>query len=322
MCTVGMGLPWGGRDGPHGGMRLTIERLTTIADQHGLITRSDVMQHGFARSAWGRAVSRGDLVVVADGVGVLPGTDITPIVNIAAAVRSADGLASHRSAAHLHGVWRSGDRPVDVIRPSGRDLTALQSHVLTHRPRDRTLVASMMVHGIPCTTPARTIIDFGGVRPRHVFDVLVAMRAAQLLTLADLDAELARRSMNVPGAAAARRALERQVLTSSAPDSVLEARFAELCREYELPAIEHHPIVIGYEIDFRFVGTRVLVECDGFAFHGRTAEQFDRDRRRDAELTAAGYVVIRVTWGMVCESPGVVARTLRIALQRASTAVV
>jgi very-short-patch-repair endonuclease len=313
-----VGLPADVLGCPHVAIRLNIERLTALADRHGLITRADVMHSGFARAAWGRAANRGDLVVVADGVGVLPGTDITPIVNIAAAVRCAHGIASHRSAAYLHGVWRSGDRPVEVIRPTGRDVTARMSHVITHRPRDRQTVPFVNVHGISCTTPARTLVDFAGLRPRNVFDVLVAMRAAQLLTLSDLDHELSTRPSNVPGAAAARRALERQAITTSAPDSVLEARFAELCRAHGLPPVEHHAIVLGYEIDFRFVGTDVLVECDGFAFHGRTAEQFDRDRRRDAELSAAGYLVIRVTWGMVTESPAAVARTILLALQHHS----
>ena len=35
------------------------------------------------------------------------------------------------------------------------------------------------------------------------------------------------------------------------------------CGKHHLPAVEFHPIVEGYEVDFRVVGTPVLLECDG-----------------------------------------------------------
>ena len=298
------------------GMRLTTERLTAIADNWQLVTRRDVEDDGWARSAWGRAVRRQDLLVVADGVGILPGATITPEVRIAAAVRSAPGAAaSHRSAAFLYGAWRSGDRPVDIIRPTGRDLAAHGCPVFTHRPVDRDRIQFVHRSGIPSTTPERTLIDFAGLRPRNVIDVMVSMRAAGLVTLQGITDELDRRSTNVPGAAATRRALEREVLRTTAPDSMLEARFAELAKAFDLPAMQHHAVVIGYEVDFLVIGTNVVIECDGFDFHGRNHEQFERDRRRDAELTAAGYRVIRVTWGMVCDRPASVARTIRAALR-------
>ena len=44
------------------------------------------------------------------------------------------------------------------------------------------------------------------------------------------------------------------------------------------------------------VGTPVVVECDGWEFHVTSRTQFARDRERDAMLSAAGYVVVRVTW--------------------------
>jgi len=298
-------------------MRLTTERLTSIADRWQLVTRRDVEDDGWARSAWSRAVRRRDLLVVADGVGILPGAPITPEVRIAAVTRSAPGAAaSHRSAAFLYGAWRSGDRPVDIIRPTGRDLAGLGCPVFTHRPADRGRVTVVQRSGIPCTTPERTIVDVAGLRPRNVVDLIVSMRAAGLVTLEDIARELDQRPMNAPGAAATRRALDREVLRTTAPDSMLESRFAELARALGLPAMQHHAIVIGYEVDFLVIGTNIVIECDGFDFHGRNQEQFERDRRRDAELTAAGYVVVRVTWGMVCDRPAAVARTIRAAVRQ------
>ena len=54
---------------------------------------------------------------------------------------------------------------------------------------------------------------------------------------------------------------------------------------------------------------RVVVECDGHAFHERTPEQAAHDKRRDRFMTRAGYKVLRFTgsevyrnlWGCVSE---------------------
>lgn len=40
---------------------------------------------------------------------------------------------------------------------------------------------------------------------------------------------------------------------------------------------------------------KLIVECDGHAFHERTKEQAARDRSRDREATLAGYDVFRFT---------------------------
>jgi very-short-patch-repair endonuclease len=47
---------------------------------------------------------------------------------------------------------------------------------------------------------------------------------------------------------------------------------------------------------------------DGFAYHASRAA-FERDRLRDAELQAAGYRTIRVTWSQIESRPeAIVAR--------------
>ena len=53
-----------------------------------------------------------------------------------------------------------------------------------------------------------------------------------------------------------------------------------------------------HEVDFLWSPQRLVVEVDGFAYHASRAA-FERDRLRDAELQAAGYRVIRVTWSQI-----------------------
>ena len=66
--------------------------------------------------------------------------------------------------------------------------------------------------------------------------------------------------------------------------------------------VELQAPVEGYRADFLLtvsqggaVTGRVVVECDGHAFHERTKEQASRDRSRDRAMTLAGYKVLRFT---------------------------
>lgn len=47
----------------------------------------------------------------------------------------------------------------------------------------------------------------------------------------------------------------------------------------------------------------VIVECDGHDFHERTKEQAARDKRRDRDLLAAGYPVMRFTGSEIYKDP-------------------
>lgn len=58
--------------------------------------------------------------------------------------------------------------------------------------------------------------------------------------------------------------------------------------------------VPGHEVDFVWRDLRVVAEVDGYAFHA-SARSFAEDRQRDAELTAAGYRVLRFTWADLVE---------------------
>ena len=80
--------------------------------------------------------------------------------------------------------------------------------------------------------------------------------------------------------------------------SEAEARFLALIRKAQLSEPETNVRVGGYEVDFLWRRERVVVEVDGFAFHS-SRRTFENDRRRDRELTARGFNVLRVTWRQV-----------------------
>jgi very-short-patch-repair endonuclease len=51
------------------------------------------------------------------------------------------------------------------------------------------------------------------------------------------------------------------------------------------------------------------VEIDGFAFHS-SRRAFEADRRRDAELQARGWRVVRITWRQLAREPERVVATI------------
>lgn len=62
---------------------------------------------------------------------------------------------------------------------------------------------------------------------------------------------------------------------------------------------------------------RIVVECDGHDFHEKTKEQASADKRRDRELTLAGYTVLRFTGSEIYRDPFACSFDVYEILQRA-----
>jgi very-short-patch-repair endonuclease len=94
--------------------------------------------------------------------------------------------------------------------------------------------------------------------------------------------------------------------------SEAESRFLDLVRQARLPEPSANHRVEGMEVDFYWRRARLVVEVDGFAFHG-SVRAFEADRRRDARLVAAGLRVLRVTWRQLTGEPlAVIARVAMV----------
>jgi very-short-patch-repair endonuclease len=111
-----------------------------------------------------------------------------------------------------------------------------------------------------------------------------------------------------PRGAAALRALAAGQAASAFTRSEAERRLLSLVRQAALPEPLVNARVCGFEVDFYWPASRLVVEVDGRAFHG-DERAFEQDRLRDQVLVAAGLRVIRVTWRQISENPlAVVAR--------------
>ncbi|MDP3503840.1 MAG: DUF559 domain-containing protein [Myxococcales bacterium] len=66
-------------------------------------------------------------------------------------------------------------------------------------------------------------------------------------------------------------------------------------------------------LDFRFEGTNVVIEADGFAWHVNPVS-FEKDRQRANALAARGFVVLHWTWAALEDRPDVLVAELQRAL--------
>jgi very-short-patch-repair endonuclease len=162
-------------------------------------------------------------------------------------------------------------------------------------------------HGIPVTTPARTILDLAATAEAHELErALEQARLRHLVSARDLG----RRSRDRPGAARLRALLEQEPTLTR---SEAERRLLALLAAAQLPSPRTNVRVLGHEVDALWPRQRLVVEVDGFAFHGGR-DAFEHDRARDAELHAHGYRVIRVTWRQLTGRPEILTARLGAAL--------
>ncbi len=279
-------------------------------------------------AAWRRAIDAGTLVAIHSDVARLVGTPDTPQQSIAAAVLAAGrgALASHRSAALLHGIPVADPPPVDIIVPrrgahdtaNSRGRTANElDDVCIHRPRDLQRTTPHRIEDIACTNILRTLVDLGAVDSDAVHGAVGHALTNDLATLGAIETTLAHHARKGRrGVVALRRALDDWSLDAEPADSVLEPAMHRLLVRYGLPPAEFHAHVGGREVDFHVTGTPIVIECDGWTYHGRDRHQFERDRHDDAEFAAHGWIVLRFTYRKITTRPADVANQIRRTIDR------
>ena len=104
---------------------------------------------------------------------------------------------------------------------------------------------------------------------------------------------------------------------SSITHSEAERKCLELIREARLPEPKTQVGIAGYTVDLLWPDHRVVFEIDGYNFH-MSRFAFDRDRRKDAALKAAGYDPNRLSRDQVMFEPYVAIAAISAAIARAA----
>jgi predicted transcriptional regulator of viral defense system len=154
-----------------------------------------------------------------------------------------EALLSHRTAAALHGVRPTTSSRIDVTSPTarGRRLTGIDAHLGRNlAPADITAA-----DGIPCTSLARTFVDFAPLVERRAVER--AIDQAEITEIFDLTAfnDVLARNATLPGAALVRAVLndyqQVEAHLSTLTENDFEEAFLALCDAAAFPRPEVQP---------------------------------------------------------------------------------
>lgn len=296
---------------------VTLPSLRTIAaKQHGAVTMRQLKSLGFTESAIRHQLARGNLRRVHRGVYSVGLVEPTQLGRFAAAILACGrgAVLSHLSAAILWNLLEVGLGAIDVTVPGRRarsreGIRVHNSSVLVSRDR-RTRA------GLPVTSPSMTILDLVASGT----DVADAAWNEALLNRLTSESEMRSLLDRVPlhrGAAGMRRLLEAS--SGSFSRSRGERALTALIGDAGLPKPDRNGRVLGYELDYFWPELRLSIEMDGYRWHS-TRARLNSDRNRDADLTAQGVQVLRISYDQLEEPMRVVALiAAAIALARRRT---
>ncbi len=281
------------------------DEVRRIADaRQGVITRPEMVAAGLTRDAIAHRVRSGRLQRLHPGVYALGDGPLLPFAREHAALLACGpgSACSHITAAVLEELVPDRGDPIHITI-TGRQRRA-PAGVILHRAK---LEATTTRHGLPVTTPERTLLDLAATSdPR----LPRALNEAQVKKLVSLDALLT-------FAGSRRGAKAIRALATETPGytrAKSERRLLALTKRADLPRPKTNTYVAGHEVDALWPAQRLAVEVDGYATHA-TRKAFEHDRIRDADIQADGYRVLRISWDQLTRRPEAVAARLAVALR-------
>jgi hypothetical protein len=309
-------------------MPVTALLVPVLAQQHSVVARSQARRLGVDRKALLRSVRRGELVELSPEVLALAGAPDTLERRILAAILDCGpgSFATLDTAFALWGLPGFRAEPVHVIttrrRRSRATYLAGSVHTSTFLPIGHTTV----LRGIPVVSPTRALFDASGrLHPLHLERTIDNCWARNLTSGPTLHAmfdELRRQGR--PRIAKMRELLSVRGSDYVPPESGLEARFQEICRQAGLPPLRRQVDTgdgvhwLG-RMDFRAehlpVVARVQSELHHTSLVDRTADELQKQR-----LERAGYVVASIWQSDVWHDRTTVVEQMRAAFRAAEQA--
>jgi very-short-patch-repair endonuclease/predicted transcriptional regulator of viral defense system len=294
--------------------------ISAVAErQHGVVALGQLQFLGLGRAAVAKRARTGGLHRIHRGVYAVRHPRLTARGRWMAATLAygPNALLSHRSAATLWGIHHGAEAKPHITLP-GRSVRA-RAGMEVHASITLTHEDQASHDGIPCTSPARTLVDLGDVANRRT--VQRAVDQAEVLRLFDLRAveEALGRAGRRRGAGVLRAVLG-EYTGPTLTSEEFEERFLALCRAASLPEPEVNAWIslddgLAYKADFLWREEGLVAETDGYRFHS-SRRAFEHDRMRDQRLIAAGFTVVRLTWRQLTQEPDRVLSTVKKLLAR------
>ena len=300
---------------------IDIDRLAAV------MTTGELTEAGLSRAQIETLMRRGTLISLERGVyasaelaerlRLVPAGEIVLRTAAALATSRPGAVASHQTAARLHGLDLIG-RPsplVAITRPRGAGSRSGKPSVQVHVAR---LPARHVGRrfDIPVTTVARTVIDLA--RTMEFRDGVVVADSALRQGLTS-KAELRRVLTECQRSRGARNAAQVVEFADRLSESALESIARVAFRECGLPPpalqVEFRGDEFVARVDFYWAKFKTVAEADG------AMKYDDRSRamlqlQRDAKLREIGCELVHFSWQEITRTPDRVAASIRAAFRR------
>jgi very-short-patch-repair endonuclease len=278
--------------------------------QDNVITREQLLRAGLGRGAITHRVQAGAMQRIHKSVYLIGPAPPTPMARArAAALACGEGAAvSHRSAAELFGLLPevAGDIDVTVVARNPGRRPGIRLHRVSCIPAQDIVV----MRGLRVTSVARTICDLAATEPaRECEDAFQEALYRRLVSDRALAAIIEREAKR-KGAPVVQALLRDPQLTRSRTERAM----LKLMASAQLPRPRTNVPLHGYRADLLWPAAGLVVEFDGWDAHGHRLA-FERDRKRDQVLLAAGLRVLRVTRRQLENEPVAVAARIAQALR-------
>lgn len=269
--------------------------------QFGFITRAQALEYGMSTDAIKRRVRAGLWMRVGPCLYLIDGAPTSSRQELMQACLLFEGVVAGRSAAAVHGLLGFRAQGIEVV--TLRSYRGVPQGVIVHRTNYLPTEDVTAVGGLPITTPARTLLDLGGlVSPKQVARALTDAVARNQVTTPLLVDQLRRAGTSGrPGTAVLRALLSTLggLEQSSGSESDLEDALLEVIARAGLPPpvrqfeLREEGVLLG-RVDAAYPQQRIALEADGYEFHSARAEWL-HDRRRQNAFVSRGWHFLRFT---------------------------
>jgi very-short-patch-repair endonuclease len=281
--------------------------------QYGSFSRKQAEKAGFSPRMILTRVQNGAWVRLAPAVYALASAPPKWERQLAAALLTREGsIAAGRSAAYLHEFPGFGPgRPVIVIGPSGSARSPLATVIRSHRFDD---VGRVRKRGFIVTDETETVMALAAQLDDRRLEGLVDSLLARKSSTVDGLARVVAANVGARGVAQLRPIVAYRLPDAyQPPTSELERLLYPVLDDPRLPLYTRQ-LPMSYQqveatVDAFISRWRLIVEGDGRRWHTRRTDMA-RDRLRDNEAVAHGYVVLRFTYEMLRDSPEQVIDTI------------
>jgi hypothetical protein len=238
-----------------------------------------------------------------------------------ASSRRRDCVASHHSAARVHGI--------DMLHPPDDGVVALT--VEPGRKTGRHTDADVVRHaarlpgghvtkfrGLPVTTAARTVVDIARTSTFMQGVVVADSAMHKRLTLKSELRDVLRDCEHWPGVELARRVAE---FADWVPESPLESCARVVFHEHGLPPPVLQVPILGADgrqaarADFCWPEFGTIAETDGLDKYQKRGG-FKEDHQRDSRIREVGWEVVHFLWDELFAAPADVVARIRFAFDR------